>query len=165
MRRCLALSVVLLGLLLAGLAIAILGRHEDQGPVYSVAQVQARLERQPDRWLGLPVRLRAVAEPCPMWGSASMGMHCLSSQPVLVDQANSLADSLPLTWRQQSSLLAFLRGIPLVGELLPAPRMANWAAPATYRVQFRAAPATSCGYSPCYRALLLDAAPDAPGER
>ena len=138
------------------------GGPRGQGPVYTVAQVEAELAGQPERWLGRTVRLRAIADPCPMWGSPSMGLHCLNAQPVLVDQEGSRADSLPLTWRQQGALLASLRGVPLLGKLVPAPQVLGWEARATYRVRLRAAPATNCGYLRCYEAVLLDAAPGSP---
>jgi hypothetical protein len=133
------------------------------GTVYSVAQLEARLGHQPEKWLGQAVRLRAIAEPCLMWGDPSSGMHCLGSQPVLVDRADSLAAALPLAWRPQGPLLAVLRGMPLVGELVPAPRVVDWEAPATYRVQLRALDDATCG-TRCYEGVLLDAAPDGPGE-
>jgi hypothetical protein len=154
----------LLGLLLAGgLAAVACRRPLDTGPVYSVAQVQAGLADHPQAWVGRTVHLRAIAEPCPLWGTPEGGLHCASAQPVLVDQTASLTASLALTWRPQGPLLALLRGVPLLGDLVPAPRVPAWMAAATYHVQLRGVPAPRCGYSPCFQALLLDAAPDAPG--
>jgi hypothetical protein len=165
MARSPLLLVGLLGLLLAAsLALATLPGRRDQGRLYTVVQVEDGLAHQPERLLGQTVQLRAIAEQCPLWGTPDSGLHCMGSQPVLVDQEASLTAPLPLTWRPQSPLLAFLRRVPLLGGIVPARQGVGWMAPATYRVQLRPVPAISCGYLPCYQALLLDAAPGVLGE-
>jgi hypothetical protein len=49
--------------------------------------------------------------------------------------------------------------MPLVGRFVPRPQVVRWGMVMTYRVQLRPMPATVCGASTCYGALLLDASP------
>jgi hypothetical protein len=70
---------------------------------------------------------------------------------------------LPVAWAGPDPLPAFLRRLPVLGTLVPAPQVPRWGAVATYRVQFRVR-AAACPSPPCYEALVLDAAPGAQGE-
>jgi hypothetical protein len=142
---------VLLGLALAtGLAAVALRRPLDQGPVYTVAQVQAQLQRQPGAWAGRTVRVRGVATQWCMPGYS----RCL--RPHLSDPDLEVAsEPLLLAWAAPDPLLAFVRRVPL----LPAPQAVHWIADATYRVELRDMPGEPCGAATCYEAVLLDAAP------
>jgi hypothetical protein len=57
--------------------------------------------------------------------------------------------------------MASLRGLPVLGKLMPPPQLLRWEEVATYRVQLRAVPAAACPARPCYVRLVLDATPDA----
>jgi hypothetical protein len=106
------------------------------------------------------VRVVALAEPCAAWGSPHNPLGCPRPAPVLVDPAGTdLADPLPLTVGPSNPLLAFVRRVPVLGGLAPAPQAVHWEVVATYRVRLGAMPHRLCGTTPCYEARLLDAAP------
>jgi hypothetical protein len=152
-------SVAAAALLMAGLCLQVRGTATSAGPVYSLAQIQARLAEQPGRWLGRTLRLRALAQPCPTWGSPHDPLHCATRQPVLVDPDGAALDPpLPLAAGPGDPLLDVLRGLPLVGRLLPAQRLA-WERPAAYRVRLGLRASRTCGAATCYQALLQDAMP------
>jgi hypothetical protein len=135
------------------------GTGSDSSPVYSMAQIQAHLTQQPERWLGRTVRLWALAQPCPTWGSPHSALQCAGWRPVLVDPDDTALDPpLPLVTGSRTPLLGLLRRLPLVGGLLPVQRLV-WERPQAYRVRLlRARTPRSCLASSCYQALLLDAA-------
>jgi hypothetical protein len=64
----------------------------------------------------------------------------------------------PLALGPPDPLLWCLRRLPLAGHLVP-PQAPRWGISATYRVRIRALPAALCRAVPCYKAVLLDAAP------
>jgi hypothetical protein len=136
------------------------GTGSDSSPVYSMAQIQAHLAQQPERWLGRTVRLLALAQQCLTWGSPHNVLHCAGWRPVLVDPDDTALDPpLPLVTESSTPLLGLLRRLPLVGRLLPVQRLV-WERPEVYRVRLlRARTPRSCLASSCYQALLLDAAP------
>lgn len=151
-------SVVAAIVLVAGLCLQARGTASGAGPVYSLAQIQARLAEQPWRWLGRTLRLRALAQPCPTWGSPHDPLHCATWQPVLVDPDGAALDPpLPLATGPGDPLLDRLRELPLVGQLLPAQRLV-WEQPEAYRVRLVMRASRTCSAAPCYEALLLDAA-------
>jgi hypothetical protein len=114
---------------------------------------------------GRTVRVRGVAVACLSSGSPARVLNCHRQPLELRDPGlGGASDALPLRWGSQPSWLAFLRGVPVLGRLLPAAQAPHWGAGVTYRVQFRAVPADSCPSPPCYEALLLDGAPDTLGE-
>src|SRR5690348_13387801 len=77
MCRCVLPVVGLIGLLVfAAVAVPALRGREDQGAVYSVAALRARLARDAAAWAGTIVRIRAIAEPCTAWGSPHSPLHC-----------------------------------------------------------------------------------------
>jgi hypothetical protein len=162
MKHSLRPLVALLALALATGGAGLIGtRPRALVPVYSLAEVRAHLARDPGAWVGriVEVRGRAVGAHC-LWPAAAPDA-CPDPQPSsLVDPSGAL----PLTAGAAAPLLAAVRRVPLLWRVLPAPQVVDWAAPATYRVQLLAAPAADCGHPPCFRALLLDAAPDALGE-
>jgi hypothetical protein len=130
--------------------------------VYTVAAVRAGLVHHPGVWLGRTVRVRGVA----------VASGCLVRESMLcMKESDDLAyivdpttrASLPLTRGSANSLLALLRRLPLAGTLAPAAQTPHWGELATYRAQLLVVPPARCALAPCYQALLLDAAPDAPG--
>jgi hypothetical protein len=138
--------------------------HEQAGALYSVQEVQMGLAHDPDAWLGRTVWVRGIAarDSCRSLTPSLAGTTCRDWRLGLFDAAG--AAPLPLTLGAPNPLLALLRRLPLAGQLVPPPQVVQWGAVATYRVQLRAAPAGPCASPACYEALLLDAAPDAPGE-
>jgi hypothetical protein len=164
MRRRRCWLVAPLGLLLTTApTVATLGNRQEPGPGYSVKELRMSLQHAPERWVGRTVRVRGTAVRC---SDPSGGPHCLYEQARLLGRWGAPApESLPLEWDGSSPpLVAALRQLPLLGQLMPAPQVLRWGAVATYRVQIRALPITSCGNRPCYEAVVLDAAPDAPWE-
>jgi hypothetical protein len=148
------LLIGVLGLLLATvLAVAALARRPVQGPVYSVAQVEAQLARAPERWVGRTVRVSGVAWPCLGWAYRP----CLIHVPLLADADARVG--LALARQTAHPLLAVVQALPLVGRLVPPEQAPRWGVLASYRVQIRAVPRAACTYWPCYEALLLDTRP------
>jgi hypothetical protein len=99
---------------------------------------------------------------CLSWDTAEGGAPCRDRSAYLLDRDG--ASLLPVTGWASDPLLAALRRLPLLGALLPRPQVVRWGALATYRVQLLPVAAGACSVAPCYRALLLDAALDSPGE-
>jgi hypothetical protein len=145
-----------LGLLLATvLTVAALGSHRSHGPVYSVAELRSHLAEDPQAWVGRIAGVRgiAVGSSCKPWPSPE-NTSCQGWQPsILLDPGQLIR--LPLTLGAPNPLLALLLRLPLAGQLVPPPQVVHWGAVATYRVQLRTAPASSCPSPPCYQALLL----------
>jgi hypothetical protein len=149
----------LLGLLLAaGLAVPASSWLPAHGPVYTVAQLQAQLARDPAAVVGRTVGVRGIAIPaaCSTW-DAEQDFPCPDRwrQGIVDPDGVTL---LPLTVGAANPLLAFVRRVPLLGDLLPAPQALDWGEVATYRVQVRALPQGSCGMGRCVAAILLEAA-------
>jgi hypothetical protein len=126
--------------------------------VYTVRDLEAQVARAPASWLGRRVQVRGIAFGCWLWGGPGPGV-CVRWQPALVDQSG-LALPLPLVADAPDPLRALVRSLPLAGRLAPPAQTIQMGSLATYRVEIRAAPAMVCGVPPCYKALLLDAAPD-----
>jgi hypothetical protein len=134
-------------------------RRTDRGPLYSVATVQAGLAHHPAAWVGRVVEVRGIAvrSGCQSWPSPEI-TSCRGGGPgVLVDRA--WLTILPLTLEASTPLPPLLRRLPLPSQWVPPPQAVRWGVVATYRVQLRAAHASSCASPPCYQAVLLDAAP------
>lgn len=151
------LTLALLALILITIpAIRALGGRQDRGLVYSVEEVTAQLERNPAAWVGRDVHIRAVAEPCPAWGSPHSPLHCKSSRPILADPDGAdLSEPLPLVVNPESPLLAFVRTLPLPAWLAPPPATPTWERVRTYRVRLRPTAVQGCGAARCFEALLL----------
>jgi hypothetical protein len=155
----------LLGLVLTtSLSVAIIfAIRSAEGPVYSVATVQAGLADQPQAWVGRTVRVRGLAELCLAGGSAGdlpLFQSCSQWPPSLADpdSGDAREPPLPLTWDTQSQL-DWLRSVPLLSRLVPpAPAPHPWTL-AMYQVRLQRAPARLCGVPTCYEAQLVDAAP------
>jgi hypothetical protein len=133
-------------------------RHLEDGRVYTLPELQAYLEQQPEPWLGRPLRVWALAQPCPVWGSPYSSVHCARMQPELVDpDSSALGSPLLLAGEPDDPVHGLLRGLPLIGQLLPVQRL-HWERPAVYRVRLRAQSGGACIGPSCYLAVLLDAA-------
>ena len=158
----------------AGLLLGVMQGTGGAGPVYSVTELRARLTHDPSAWVGRVVLVRGTvtgcgfARPCPLL----MVVHCGTAGPcrpiglpgmMLVDQPTaSWLRGLPVQLGAQNPQLAFLRRLPLVGRVVPPPQVVRWGIPAVYRVQLQPAQRSVCVSSPCYEAVLEDAAPVVP---
>ena len=123
--------------------------HERTDAAYSVQEVQMGLEHHPHAWLGRAVRVRGMVY--------RADCSCRDRAPSLLGRDG--AGLLPVAGWEPDPLLGALRRLPLAGRLVPGPQAARRGVLATYRVRLLAAPAAECEVSPCYEALLLDAAP------
>lgn len=135
--------------------------------VYSLAGLESHLAHEPAAWLQRSVRTRAL-----LGGQCTeivdLAAACGASRMALIDPharadsgSGSIAQPLPLAWGKPPALLAFLRRVPLVGQLLPRPQIVHLGVPAVYRIQVRPTACVLSADPPCYEALLLDAiAPD-----
>ena len=167
---------VLLGLAgAAGLMLVVMHEAGATSRVYTVAELRTSLMRDPGAWVGHVVLVRGTVTGCGFGRLCPLVMvvRCPTPGPcrpiglpgmlLLVDQptANWLR-GLPVQLGTETSQLAFLRRLPLVGRVVPPPQVVRWGIPAVYRVQLQPANRSVCGSSPCYEAVLEDAAPVVP---
>jgi hypothetical protein len=87
------LGLVLTTSLLLAIIFAIRGA---EGPVYSVATLQAGLAHQPRIWLGWPVRVRGIAALCLSSDGQSDSPYCHGSAYLM--DAGGTSGILPLAW-------------------------------------------------------------------
>ncbi|HWE63445.1 MAG TPA: hypothetical protein VHB98_17150 [Chloroflexota bacterium] len=105
------------------------------GPVYSLTQVNMRLADNPRVWRGRQVRVWAIGGGCIPW-AAPEDPQCVGEGPELVQmRADTLVTVLPLICGQHPPLPRFVRTLPWLGRLLPAPQVLNPGTPAVYRIQ------------------------------
>jgi hypothetical protein len=131
-------------------------------PVYTVAQTRALLLSHPAAVLGRTVLVRGIIEgpfvfcaetrPCP---PATLGLINAENESIGPGQY------LPIETRPAVGQMAFLRRIPPLRPLLPAPQHLQFGFTATYRLELRAAPSL-CSRNRailCYEGVIMDAAP------
>jgi hypothetical protein len=151
-----------MGLVLAmGLVVVLIGGNRSvAGPVYALAHVQAGLADQPPAWVGRTVWVRGLAESCPWYGDTARLWQCADDPFILVpDPAGQVATPLPLSQPTPDVLLAVLRCLPLLHDLVARSLAVPIDTLARFRVQVHSLPAQACGgRSPCYEAVLRDAA-------
>jgi hypothetical protein len=161
------ISASLIGLATVCLAISLLWAYRSilpgtggtmENTVYTVQDLEAQVARTPAAWLGRRVQVRGVAFGCWLWGGPGHAV-CVRWLPALIDPAG-MARPLPLVEDAPDPLRALVRSLPLAGRFVPPAQTIQLGNLATYRVEIRAAPAMMCLVPPCYKALLLDAAPD-----
>jgi hypothetical protein len=122
------------------------------GPVYAVTAIRAALAGRPQAWMGQTVEIRAVAEPCPWWEEQGRLQYCADQPLMLVGSPTGApVDPLPVARAALQPLISFLRGLPILGQVLPRPSIVPLLVQARFRVRLQALP--------CYEALLLDVAP------
>jgi hypothetical protein len=160
MKPPLPLLLTLLGLAIIAILVGVVAHGHRQGSrVFTVDELTTLLARDPGAWLGRTVLVRGVAQACQGSGSSASALYCRRLPQDLRDPGlGGASERLPLVWGTQGSTLAFLRRVPLLGGLAPAPQVIQWDALATYRVKLRATAGESCGAATCYEALL-DIAP------
>jgi hypothetical protein len=158
----------------AGLVMVVMHQVGAASPVYTVTELRGSLRQDPGAWVGHVVLVRGTVTgcgfglPCP----AVMVVRCTTRGPcrplgppgmMLVDQPTaSWLRGLPVQLGAENPQLAFLRHLPLVGRVVPPPQVVHWGIPAVYRVQLQPWQWSVCGSSPCYEAVLEDAAPVVP---
>jgi hypothetical protein len=131
-----------------------------RGAVYTVAQLRAHLRQDTRGWVGQTLWVRGQIAGCR--GILPAGAHSVCrewDQYYLTDATAPATEPLPVKRENPSPLLAALRRLPLASWLLPGQQQIRWGTLTTYRVLLRATTALVCRTSPCYEALLLDAAP------
>jgi hypothetical protein len=149
----LAVALLCLGICVALPAIVL----PHAGPVYSVSALWARVQDDPDRWIGRTVRVYAVAERCaaPIIDSIT---SCRDPRPALFDAASQPWPALLLLPDGAApTLREWLHRLPLVSSLVPALPTPRWGVVTAYTLQVRLEPCLFSGSSPCqgYAALLL----------
>ena len=148
-------------LLVGGAQVLIAAPHGPApSPDYAVTALRMDLARSQGSWVGRTVRVKAVAGVrCGSWMGGAVPA-CIEWHPALLaPEAASNDAGLPLLEAPEPALLAALRRLPVAGWLLPGLQRIRWGTLSTYSVRLRAAPARSCAFMPCYKAVLLDAAP------
>jgi hypothetical protein len=123
------------------------------GPVYTVAQLQRAVARDPDGWDGRQVLVQGRAALYRTWSPPDS----IVTRLALVEPGRS-DSSVPLSlqWGSPDPLLASWRRMPLVGRLAPRPQRPQWGTLAVYRIQLHGQPG---GFPGGDDAVLLDAAP------
>jgi hypothetical protein len=150
--------VLLLGLaLMSGALITIAtGNQISRGPVHAVAEVRVHLARDSHAWVGRTILAPGAVVPCQAIPSVGERL-CAALAPGAVRPPR---EPLPLVQGSPPPVaLAWLRRVPVLGTLLPAPQVLHWWVVATYRVRLRAIPESSCGSRVCFEAVLPDSAP------
>jgi hypothetical protein len=147
-----ALLLALAGLLLAGGTVgASMSDHHDQTRVYTVAQLVTGQAHDPRYLANRRVLVRATAGGCIPW-AAPKDSPCLDEGPELVEvRAGTLVAALPLICGRDRPLPRYVRELPWLGRLLPAPQVLHPGTLAVYRIQLPRIPG--------YEALLLDSLP------
>src|SRR5438067_1812515 len=147
--------LTLLGIVLAtGLAFVVFNRPGAAERVYTVAQVHAAMAHDPQAWVGRTILVRGTAVGL-LPSSCLPAVWC--SVGLVQPGAPDRSSFVPLVPKPADPLVAFVRGVALVGHVVPPPQRLHWGTPAIYRVQIHAV--SSCAGSSCFDALLLDAAP------
>jgi hypothetical protein len=157
----------------AGLMMVVMHQVGAASPVYTVTELRASLTHDPGAWVGRVVLVRGTVTgcgfglPCPL-----MAVRCATRGPcppiglpglMLVDQPTiSRLGGLPVQLGTENPQLAFLRRLPLLGRVVRPSQVVHWGIPAVYRVQLQPTQRSICGSSPCYEAVLDDAAPVVP---
>jgi hypothetical protein len=133
----------------------ILGAQPAGRQVYTVAQVQAGLLRNPAAWTDRTLWLRgtAVDSPCPP------GFSICGPKAFFVDDDGPapVFDQLPLDLHGDETAVAVLRRVPWLRNLLPRAPAIEWDMPATYFVRVQALPCAPISTA-CYEAVVQDAA-------
>jgi hypothetical protein len=136
----------------------------DRGSVYGVAAVAANLAQDPRSWLGRTIQVRGELVSC-MFSPSARGGSCaeLTSDSVRLEGYSKpempTAVALEVVRGGLDPVRRILRGMPLVGRLVPLPQEPRWGVVATYAVRLVAIPHGMCGVGTCAGARLLDSAP------
>jgi hypothetical protein len=141
-------------LLIAGLVTSVVTPSAQRESIYAVQQVLLGLTRDPSAWIGRAVLVRGTAMQPPIGCAPSQ--WC--SVALFKAQRPRIGPALLLEPGPSDPLVAQLRHVPLVDQIMPGPQRVHLSTPAVYRLLFQAVPGISCGPSPCVNALLVDPA-------
>ena len=135
-----------------------------QGPVYSVAAVEANSAQDPGWWLVHTIRLRGELVPCianPRVGDGPCAILSAGGEPEdgFMQSASSTVAALPVVRGGLDPWRSFWRRAPLLGRLIAAPQVPHWGVVATYTVRLAAVHNVFCGINECVEARLLDSGP------
>lgn len=123
------------------------------GPVYTVAEVQRQIARDPTEWVGRTVLVQGWA----VVDHERVDPNTVDTLDTLIDpRAQSWLPRLLVIRGRADSLLVLLRRVPLLARVAPRPQVLQRERPAIYRVQLRLLPGHPC--AACIEAVLLDAA-------
>lgn len=139
---------VLFGVVLAGV---IIGQFNTGGRIYNVRQLKAIFAHNAMAWNGRVIRVRGLVSPQAYLPNCPIGRTCpqwanLFDPPIRLGYVPAPAMSLapdPVPW------LITLRGLPVIGRIIPGPQQVDWRHPATYVVQIvvRHCRPTTCIYA------------------
>jgi hypothetical protein len=154
-----SIAVAFATLVVLAVAYGVVGRGAS--PVYALSVLRAHLAQDQATWVDRPLWVRGMVEPCPWWEATARVRRCAGASLVLVaGLADQVAAPLPLRPKAPNALLAVLRGVPILRDLVAPSRAVPVFAPACFHVQVHRLPAQACGgSSPCYAAVLLDGVP------
>ena len=136
------IALVLAALTLAVAIIMVVGRQPTPaGAVYTIGQVRAGLARHPWAWVGRTILVRGLVIRCRLVegcvalppGIPRVGL--VAGIPIIeMPRAAVLSQALPLQV-EEDPFRSFLRLIPLLRRVVPAPRQLSPIQPTTYRVR------------------------------
>ncbi len=159
------IALVLAALTLAVAIIMVMGHQPTSaGAVYTVARVRAGLARNPQAWVGRTILVRGLVIRCRLVegcialppGIPRVGL--VDGIPIIeMPRAAVLSQALPLQVGEDP-LRSFLRLIPLLRGVVPAPRQLSPAQPTTYRVRLivETPCAVANSHTSCVVASLID---------
>jgi hypothetical protein len=186
-RRAVLLAILLTLTAFLGLVVMTIQRATTAGPVFSVATVQSGLRSNPYAWLGRTVRVRgagimlnrglnAIGQAPPIFlltdvsvldsrllprGAATQSTPRTTTSRIQFVPYGlpAIGSGLLVHYGVQDPLWAMLRRLPGLGALAPQPQHFDVRTnPVIYRIRLQPV-AGDCGPSPCYHAVLVDAAP------
>ena len=144
-------------LLIAIAVVVAMGGLVAAAPIYSVSQLDAGLRHHPAALVGHLVRVRGVVGFCPVRIGCPPNMP-----PILNDHLGVLSPEPPLQLDYGSgdggSLLSRLRGLPLLGVLVPARAPLVDGYQGVLRVRIEPVPLYACFERLCYEGVLQDKA-------
>ncbi len=140
--------------LVASLVTVVIAPASEHEGIYAVPQVLQGLIRDPGAWVGRAVLVRGTAVQPPI--GCAPGRWCAVA--LFKTQRPQDGPALLLEPGPSDPLVAQLRHLPLVDNMVPGPQRLHLRASAVYRLLFQAVPGVSCGAEPCVNALLVDAA-------
>lgn len=146
--------LMIAALLIAGAVVAFAERARGAaGPIYSVAQIDARLRSDPASLMGRVVAVRGVVGFCPVRAGCPTGVP-----PVLSDHLGPLSPAPPLQldFGPADPLLARLRAAPVIGAFVPPPRPLADGYQGVVHVRIEPTPLIDCYTRLCYKGVLLD---------
>ncbi len=180
--------LALLAGVVAGVVAAVVDRRlPPDGPVYTVAQVQADLARQPTSWAGRTLLVRGIAVesfwatgpttavghlcylpsssspgPCPLIAPNGATVYlALLDDSVMHPPAKTTALLLAVQPVTPNPLIALARRLPSLAPFLSAHRQVPGSVPHLYRIRLRSARSTPCAglWFTCAPGILVNIQP------